>query len=111
MDLGEQVGDAVNAASGKTDQEIEDEFGRIARSTGDVARKVAALEPPDDLKRANDDLVGALRDARDDLRGIENAANEHDPDAARRATIKLVDDSKDLSSVRRKLDRVTRSSR
>ena len=46
MDLGDQVGDAVNGASGKTDQKIEDDFGRIAGGTGDVARKVDALEPP-----------------------------------------------------------------
>jgi hypothetical protein len=110
LDLGDQVGDAVNGASEKSDQEIEEEFGRIARSTADAARKVDALEPPDDLKRANDDLVGALRAARDDLRGIEKAADEHDADAARRATIKLVDDSKDVSTARRKLDRATRSS-
>jgi hypothetical protein len=111
LDLGEQVGDAINGASGKSDQQIEAEFGRLAQRTGDVAKDVDALEPPDDLKRTNDDLVAALRVARDDLGGIEKAADESDAQAARRATIELGSASKDLSTARRKLERATRPSR
>jgi hypothetical protein len=111
VDLGEQVATAVNEASKKTDQQIEDEFGRLAQRTGEVQQDVDALEPPDELKASKEDLVEAMGDAQESLRDIEKAAGESDPQAARRATIELVSSSRELGDARTKLERATRPGR
>jgi hypothetical protein len=111
VDLGEQVATAVNEASKKTDQQIEDEFGRLAQRTGEVQQDVDELEPPDNLKAAKKDLVEAMGDAQQSLRDIEKAAGDSDPQAARSATIELISSSRDLGDARSKLERATRSSR
>jgi hypothetical protein len=108
LDLGEQVGQAVNEASGKTDEQIEDEFGRLARRTGEVQKEVDSLEPPDDLTATKEDLSEAMGDARKSLGDIAKAAAENDPQAARTATIELVSSSRELGDARRKLVRATR---
>jgi hypothetical protein len=108
VDLGEDVGKAVNGASGKTDEQIASEFGKLAQRTGEVSQQVDELDPPDDLAASQDDLVESLGDARDSLRDIEKAAGESDPQAARRATIQLITSSTDLRDARRKLERATR---
>jgi hypothetical protein len=109
LDLGEDVGKAVSGASGKSDQQIEEDFGELAQRTGEVAKDVDALEPPDDLKKPKEDLVEAMGDARDALGDIESAADQSDPQAARRATVQLVTSSKELRDSRRRLERATRS--
>jgi hypothetical protein len=107
VELGGDVDKAVTGASGKSDQQIEQEFGRLARRTGAVRTDLGELEPPDDLADDQQDLVEALGDARDALNEIEQAAGEGDPQAARRATIQLVAASSDVGSERRRLARAT----
>ena len=102
------VGKTVDEASGKSDREIEDEFGRLAQRTGELAQQVDELEPPDDLQPESEDLSESLGDAQDALRDIQKAAAESDPPAARKATIQLVTASQDLRDSRRALQRAPR---
>jgi hypothetical protein len=108
LKLGSEVGKTVNEASGKSDEDIEKEFGALAQETGELQQKVDELEPPEDLQKPTDELVEAMGDAQDALRDIEKAAGESDPAAARRATIQLVTSSEDLRDARRTLERETR---
>jgi hypothetical protein len=105
--LGQDVGSAVNGASGKSDRQIQQQFGSLSRKTGTLQKEVNRLEPPDDLAAAKRALVDAMGNARDALGDIEKAAGAGDPQAARRATIQLVAASQDLRSERRKLARAT----
>jgi hypothetical protein len=106
--LGADVGKTVNEASGKSDREIEDAFGKLAQRTGELAQKVDELEPPDDLQPETENLSESLGDAQDSLRDIQKAAADSDPAAARKATIQLVTSSEDLRDSRRALERATR---
>jgi hypothetical protein len=106
--LASDVGKTVNQAAGKSDKEIEDEFGSLAQRTGELAQRVDELDPPDDLRPETDDLSESLGDAQDALRDIQKAAADGDPTAARKATIQLVTSSQDLRDSRRALERATR---
>jgi hypothetical protein len=107
VEIGRDVDAGVSDASGKSDAQLEQEFGRLAGRTGAVRTDVNELEPPDDLANDNQDLVEALGDAREALSEIEQAAAESDPQAARRATIELVAASDDVGTERRTLARAT----
>jgi hypothetical protein len=106
--LSGDVAKTVDEASGKSDKEIEDEFGGLAQRTGELAQRVDELEPPDDLQPETDDLSESLGDAQDALGDIQKAAADSDPAAARKATIQLVTSSQDLRDSRRALQRGTR---
>jgi hypothetical protein len=108
--LGRGVGAAVTGASGKSDRQIQEEFAALGKRTGSLRTQVDELDPPDDLKQDNDDLVAAMGDAQKALDQIAAAAKKGDPDAARRATIQLVAASDDLRSSRRRLASKTRDS-
>jgi hypothetical protein len=99
------VGTSVTRASGKSDRQIEETFGALATRTGTLRKQVDALDPPDNLKGDRQDLVDSMADARDSLRQISSAARKSDPQAARRATIRLVAASDDLRSARLRLAR------
>jgi hypothetical protein len=105
--LGRDVGAAVNGASGKSDRQIQQEFGSLARRTTTLQKSVNRIEAPDELSGDKKDLVDAMGDARDSLAEIEKAAGSSDPQGARRATIQLVSASQDLRSSRLKLVRKT----
>jgi hypothetical protein len=110
LGLGRDVGSAVTGASGKSDSQIQAEFAALAKRTGSLRTQVDDLDPPDDLKKDEDDLVAAMGDAQKSLNQISAAAKRHDPDAARRGTIQLVAASDDLRSSRRRLAEASRSS-
>jgi hypothetical protein len=103
--LGRDVGGSVTGASGKSDRQIEQAFGALAKRTGTLRKQVDALDPPDNLKGDKQDLVETMGDARDALGQISSAARKSDPQAARRATIQLVAASDDLRSARLRLAR------
>jgi hypothetical protein len=106
--LGEEVGRSVQGAQGQSDAEIERRFDALADELGGLRRKLAKLDPPDDLATLQAELVDAMKAAEDALRGIERAAAAGDPDAARESTIDLVRASEDLRDARRKLSEETR---
>lgn len=108
MDLGRDVGSAVTGASGKSDRQIQQEFDRLAARTTATARDLERLEAPEDVKDEQRDLVEALRDNREALAEIADAAGAGDPQAARRATIQLVAASDDLRAARTRIERAAR---
>jgi hypothetical protein len=106
--LGEYTGTAVEGAERRTDQQIERQFSQIADELRRLRRELEELEPPDEFRAVQRELAEAMRVVEDALRGIERAAAQNDPDAARQATIELLRSSEDLSGARRKLNRATR---
>jgi hypothetical protein len=106
--LGEEVGRSLQAAGGRSDEQLEREFDGLADRLGRLRRELDGLDPPDDLAAAQDELLEAMDAVGSALRGIEQAAAGSDPDAARQSTIELVRASEDLRGARRKLARETR---
>jgi hypothetical protein len=106
--LGEEVGEAIESAGESTDQELADDFDGFARNLGDLRQQLDDLEPPEELAEEQDELVAALGAVRRSLEDIADAAEESDPDAARQATIKLVQRSSDLREARQTLARAVR---
>jgi outer membrane murein-binding lipoprotein Lpp len=107
VSLGRDVGTGVAQASGKSDSQIEDQFGDFADRLDRLGKDVDDLDPPGDLKKDTDSLVKAMEDAETALRGIEVAAKEKNSRAARSATLQLVPASERLRVARLRLARKT----
>jgi prefoldin subunit 5 len=103
--LGEDVGKAVQEASGTTDERLADQFGNFAQELGDLQQKLDELEPPEDLADEQDALTSAMGEVQGALEGIASAAEQGDVDAARQSTEDLIQGSVDLRDARRKLAR------
>jgi predicted nucleic acid-binding Zn-ribbon protein len=108
LSLGEQVGNAIETAEGSTDRELTDEFNEFARRLGDLRQELEDLEPPEDLADERDDLVSAMGAVRSSLEDIARAAEDADPEAAREATLELLERSSDLRDAREALARAVR---
>jgi paraquat-inducible protein B len=103
VSLGEEVGQSIEDAEQRTDAQLERQFDDLADQLGRLRRELQDLDPPDDLADAQAQLGQAMRAAEEALRGIEQAAETSDPDAARQSTIELVTASEDLREARRRL--------
>jgi hypothetical protein len=108
VSLGRQVGEAIETASESTDPELADQFGTFADELREVRQDLEDLEPPDDLADEQDELVAAIGPVQTALDDIANAAEESDAEAARQATIELVEQSSDLRDARVALARGVR---
>jgi uncharacterized protein YukE len=106
--LGEDVGQAVEGASGTTDERLADQFGNFAQELGDLQQDLDELEPPDDLADEQDALTSAMGEVQGALEGIASAAEQGDVDAARQSTEDLIQGSTDLRDARRKLAQAVR---
>jgi hypothetical protein len=106
--LGEEVGDTLETAENASNSELAQEFDDFAQELGDLRQELEDLEPPEDLADERDDLVAAMGDVRSSLEDIAAAAEEGDPDAARQATMELVDGSNELRDARQALTRAVR---
>ena len=106
--LGEQVGDTIETAENASDQELANEFDAFAQKLGDLREELEDLEPPEDLADERDDLESAMGQVRSSLESIASAAEEGDPEAAREATLQLIDRSGDLRDARQALGQAVR---
>jgi hypothetical protein len=108
VSLGEEVGTAIENADTETDQALADQFGRFAEQLGGLRQDLEELEPPEELAAERDDLLAAMGEVRTSLDGIASAAEEGDPQAARDATLELVEGSAELRDARQALSRAVR---
>jgi TolA-binding protein len=106
--LGQEVGDTIQTAENASDQELADEFDQFAQQLGELRQDLEDLEPPEDLADERDDLVSAMGDVRSSLDDIATAAEEGDPEAAREATLELIDHSEELRDARQALTTAVR---
>ena len=89
-DLGSAVGDAVTNAEGKANAALDAQFADLSTQSKELADDVSKLEPPaDDIRKNQDALVDALREAARGLQSISAAAGAGNAAAAKAATIKL----------------------
>jgi hypothetical protein len=84
------VGRAARAASKSSDKQIQGEFGAFARRATDLQGDVKGLEPPNDVKLEQRNLVRALGSSRAALTGVGKAAGRNSVTGARAATLALV---------------------
>ena len=106
--LGEEVGDTIETAENASDQELANEFDEFAQQLGDLRQQLEDLEPPEDLADERDDLASAMGQVRSSLESLASAAEEGDPEAAREATLQLIDDSRELRDARQALGKAVR---
>ncbi|HEV3376599.1 MAG TPA: hypothetical protein VG126_04905 [Thermoleophilaceae bacterium] len=106
--LGEEVGNALETADTASDRELAGQFERFDQRLGELRRELEELEPPEDLADERDDLVRAMGDVRESLGDIADAAEDGDPQAAREATLELVEGSTELRDAREALNRGVR---
>jgi hypothetical protein len=106
--LGDDVGAAVQGAADESDASLATEFADLAERTNEVAAELAGADVPDDtgIQTTRADLVAGLRDAAGDLAAISRAAESSDADAAKAATIALLESSGEIRTPRLKLDRL-----
>jgi hypothetical protein len=106
--LGEDVGSALETADTASDRELAEQFEGFEQRLGELRQDLEDLEPPEDLADERDDLIGAMGDVRASLGDIADAAEDRDPQAAREATLELVDGSTELRDAREALNRAVR---
>jgi hypothetical protein len=110
VSLGEEVGDTIETADSASDQELAQDFDDYAQELGQVRQELEDLDAPEELADERDDLVAAMGEVRSSLEDIAGAAEEGDPEGARRATLELVDRSQELRDARQALTRAVRES-
>ena len=101
--LGEEVGASIEGAGESSDEQLAEDFDGYAQRLDELEKDLSDLEPPDDLAEDQDALISAIDDVQGSLEQIAEAAQESDADAAREATIGLVEGSTALRDARRKL--------
>jgi predicted nucleic acid-binding Zn-ribbon protein len=106
--LGEETGNTIETAANATDEELANEFDDIAQQLGNLRQELEDLEPPEDLADERDDLVSAMGEVRSSLEDIAGAAEAGDPEAAREATLELIDRSEELRDARQALGQAVR---
>ena len=105
--LGTEVGGSISSASGSSNSQIAQAFGKHRRELGTLRDEAEELEPPGELDSTHEDLTKAMDDAQNALAGIERAAKKGNTEQARRATIRFVSSSARLRTARRKLAKAT----
>jgi hypothetical protein len=110
VSLGEEVGDTIETAESASDQELAQDFDDFAQELGQVRQELEDLDAPEELADERDDLVTAMGEVRASLEEIAGAAEDGDPEAARQATLELIDRSQELRDARQALTRAVRES-
>jgi len=110
--IGDDVGTAVTTANKKTDAQLQEQFGELAKRTGSAATALEDTHPPDDaaIEQARTQLITGVRQGASDLAAISAAASLSDAAAAKAATIRLIKHSAAVKTPRLKLDKLVLSS-
>lgn len=105
--IGNDVGDAVVNAKGKSNEELARQFSALADRARTAAADVGELEPPDDpesIKKDQEQLEAALNQGARDLDSVASAAQAGNEAAAAAAVAKLVADSDDIRKPRQRIE-------
>ncbi len=109
--LGQEVGDAIVNAKGKSDADLAAQFKDLATRTTTAATSVGELEPPDDeaIQKDQDALEAALNQGARDLTSIASAAEAGNAKTAAAAVAKLAADSDDIRKPRERIEQALAS--
>jgi hypothetical protein len=105
--LGNEVGQTIQTAKGKSDSALATTFSSQASRLGALKARLDALEPPPEDEADAKKLSDAMGVVEDDLRGISDSATAHDAAAARSGVQALARHSVAVRTARRELARKT----
>ena len=89
-ELNSDIGNSIGTAAGKSNNELANEFNKLADKAQQTRDNLSELDPPDDAKEEFDKLLSSLQDGTDDLKAVAQAAKDGDPQAAAKASQDLV---------------------
>jgi hypothetical protein len=107
IELGNEVGQAVNSARGKSDEALATQFASLGERTQELKGEVEELEAPEEYEDGQERLVKALDTVGTDLTEIGEAAEASDPSEARKQAAELARHSVEVRTSRRELARET----
>ena len=107
LDVGRDLGAAVQGADSQSDAALAKQFGALARRLDGVNREIAGLDTPSDLEDEARELNGRIDDTVRDLKDIEKAARSEEAEDAAAATVQLAADSEEVNAAQNKLARAT----
>jgi hypothetical protein len=99
------VSRAVTSAANKNDKQLARQFGGLGDRAGALQKQLDDLDPPDDVKSEQDDLVTALHKSENALHAVQRAAIENKPSEAGAATLAIATTTLAVEGARRKLVR------
>jgi hypothetical protein len=102
--IGRDLGTAVVNAPRASDAELADQFSALTVRAEAAVTRLEGLNVPARVDTALDDLREALSTGADDLRAVATAAREHDAQAAKEATQRLVSDSAGIKQARAEVE-------
>jgi hypothetical protein len=107
LTLGDEIGTSFRNVRGKSNEQIETEFGGFSRRLDEIEREFDELEPPDDVKPEYDNMKQGLATVSADMRRLVDAVRARQSNEIRDATRQFVQDSPKLRDARRALARKT----
>jgi hypothetical protein len=108
VSLDERVQEAIETAAGSTAEQLAGDFSRYAEALAALRRRIAALDPPEDLAKEQEELVAAMGEVRGSLEDIARKVEQGDIEATEQASLELVARSEELRDARGKLARSVR---
>jgi ABC-type glycerol-3-phosphate transport system substrate-binding protein len=107
LEVGNDVGQTINTAKGKTDAALATAFTDLTERTRGVKEKLDGLQPPPEYEKLHNDLSAAIEVVAGDLEAIATAAENNDAGDARTEAQELVRHSVAVRTARRALARET----
>ena len=97
--LGTDLGQAITAASGKSNSQLASEFTTLSQRATASAAGLRKLNPPSKYRSQNSSLAADFDTVASDMKAIATAASTNNASAARSESAKLVQDAAQLKSV------------
>lgn len=105
--LGDEVGQALQAAPSTTDEALATRFRSLGERTLEIKGDLDDLEPPDEYQDLTDRLSKAIETVATDLTEIGDAGAAHDVEEGRKQFTELGRHSVEVRTARRELARKT----